>query len=199
VTSRAPSVSIGSAGSPVPTAVRAAVIVVLMVSATTGATLFGESPPLGADPRADLGNPAGAPRQGAELERTTDELARQLRCPVCQGLSVADSPSESASHMRAEAERLLALGYSPEQVIGYFESTYGEFVRLAPRARGLNLLVWLLPAAVLALGGLLIVRYVRRGASAPTPDRDEKTPEDLAPDLAEYRDRVRNEVGASPS
>lgn len=197
---RAASISLmPPAGSPVRRAVGAVGIFLLAVSASTGATFFGQSPPLGVDPRADLGDPAGAPRHGAELERSTDELARQLRCPVCQGLSVADSPSESASHMRAEAERLLAEGYSPEQVTGYFESTYGEFVRLAPRARGLNLLVWLAPAAALVLGALLIVRYVRRGAPAAAPELAEDPSEDLAEDLAEYRERVRNEVGASLS
>jgi cytochrome c-type biogenesis protein CcmH len=186
---------------------RGLAIVLLVASGEASAALSAQGPVPGVDARADLGAaadlgaPAGAARQGAELKRSTDALARQLRCPVCQGLSVADSPSESASQMRAEAERLLAEGYSPEQIIGYFESTYGEFVRLVPRARGLNLLVWLAPGAALGLGALLIVRYVRRGAptgpagSAATPS--EQLAADSADDLAEYRARVRDEVEAS--
>ena len=112
-----------------------------------------------------------------------------MRCPVCQGLSIADSPTPLAVSMKHEVEDLLAAGYSGEQVIGYFESTYGEFIRLEPRAEGFNLVVWLLPAVALLTGFLLVVRRLR----TPTvPRADDELEED---DLDAYRAQVRREVG----
>ncbi len=143
---------------------------------------------LGIDRYALIGDPAGPPLSGDELEQATLELSRLLRCPVCQGLSVADSPAASALAMRVEVRELLSRGYSKEQAADYFESTYGEFVRLQPRARGLNWLVWLAPLAALLLGFGLVFRMSRsRG-------RSRESESDI--DLAEWREKVRQETGS---
>jgi len=141
--------------------------------------------------RGILGEPNGAPRSGEELARATEELSSLMRCPVCQGLSVAASPTPSALAMKVKAEALLALGYDDEQVLTYFESSYGEFIRLAPRAEGYNLLVWILPPLALALGVALIWRRLRTGSES---SRGTATTEDDA-ELMAYRERVRQEVG----
>ncbi len=136
-----------------------------------------------------LGAPAGPPLAGAELESLTEELASLMRCPVCQGLSVADSPTPLAAAMKNEVRELLAAGYSRAQVLDYFEQSYGEFIRLAPRARGFNLTVWLAPA-VLLLAGLVLILRRRRAAGGAEPAA--AAPD---PDLQEYLERVRQEVG----
>jgi cytochrome c-type biogenesis protein CcmH/NrfF len=137
-----------------------------------------------------MGEPNGAVRSGEELAEATEALARRMRCPVCQGLSVAASSSPSALAMKAKAEALLAQGYDEEQVLTYFESSYGEFIRLEPRAEGYNLLVWILPALGLALGAVLIWRRLSSGAnSGPLVAAEEDA------ELEAYRERVRQEVG----
>ena len=60
------------------------------------------------------------------------EIASQLRCVVCQNLSVADSPSEMASQMRAIIRERLAAGESPAEVQRYFVDRYGEWILLSP-------------------------------------------------------------------
>ncbi|PYQ47091.1 MAG: hypothetical protein DMF59_19820 [Acidobacteria bacterium] len=47
-----------------------------------------------------LGAPHGTPLSGTALEERTHEVASLLRCPVCQGMSVADSPSTDALDTR---------------------------------------------------------------------------------------------------
>ncbi len=138
-------------------------------------------------PRERIGEPAGAPLAGAELERVTEEVASLMRCPVCQGLSVADSPTPLAAAMKNEVRELLAAGYSRAQVLAYFEQSYGEFIRLAPRAEGFNLTVWLAPAALLVLGVVLILR--RRPRERPQAAAADD------PELNAYLARVRREVG----
>lgn len=146
-----------------------------------------EGATLGVQEEVTLGVPAGPPRSGAELDSVTEALASEMRCPVCQGMSIQDSPSNMARDMRGKVQDLLAEGYSPEQVMTYFESTYGEFVRLEPKARGFNLVVWIAPVAVLAVG-LALTTMVVRGRSTKT------APSSSDEDLAALREQVRREV-----
>ena len=82
-----------------------------------------------------LAHPAGQPLSGAALEQRTHEIASLLRCPVCQGMSVADSPSTVALDMKQQVREMLARGYTEQQILAYFEQSYGEFVFLKPRNR----------------------------------------------------------------
>ena len=134
-----------------------------------------------------MGEPAGAPLIGAALEASTEELASVMRCPVCQVLSVADSPTNSAIAMKREVREFLAAGYSPEQILDYFERSYGEFIRLEPKPTGFNWAVWLTPIAALLAGVALLVWRMRRQRSSPQQSAE-------ASELAAYLERVRQEV-----
>jgi len=108
-------------------------------------------------------------------EQTVHDVAAELRCVVCQNLSVADSPSEMASQMRAIVRERLEAGETPAQVREYFVERYGEWILLAPRRTGFNLLVWGFPPTAMAVGftvvALLLRRWTRRrrGRAAPPP------------------------------
>lgn len=158
----------------------------ILVAATVGAQE-------GGDPRVEtvVGAPNGAPIAGEELAEVTESLTSRMRCPVCQGLSVAASSSPSALAMGAKAEALLARGYDEEQVLTYFESSYGEFIRLEPRPEGYNLLVWILPALGLVVGLALVWTRLRRGSVTS----EAVAPVEVDPELEAYRARVRQEVG----
>jgi len=147
------------------------------------------------------GAPRGAPLSGPELDARTDEVGALLRCPVCQGLSVSDSPSSMARNMKAEVRDKLAAGYDQEQILADFEHSYGEFVRLKPTLRGVNWLVWFGPLLALIAGAALIASKLKRSGSGPdalpaprsaaavdVPDRG-TLPDD--PRLAEAMRRVR--------
>jgi cytochrome c-type biogenesis protein CcmH len=90
------------------------------------------------------------------------EVASQLRCVVCQNLSVADSPSEMAQQMRGIVRERLAAGDTSEQVIQYFVDKYGEWILLEPRRAGFNWLVWLAPYVSVGLGLVIFALVVRR-------------------------------------
>ena len=94
-------------------------------------------------------------------------LAAELRCPDCQGLSVADSPTASAMEIRRQIDELVAGGATDDEVRAHFVARYGEWIRLAPSSTAL----WLIPFAVvltgLALLGAWLVRRPRATAVAP--------------------------------
>ena len=118
------------------------------------------------------------------LEDRVRAIASELRCVVCQNLSVADSPAEMAVQMRGIVREQLKAGKTPDEVRSYFVSKYGEWVLLAPPAHGFNLTVWILPFAVL-LAGLGFAAWFLRRWSARAREEPREAPD---PELLE---RVR--------
>jgi len=127
----------------------------------------GQQGPPSSAPAAGIGAPKGPQLSGPELDKRTDDIGALLRCPVCQGLSVADSPATMARNMKAEVREKLAKGYDQEQILAYFERSYGEFVRLEPPMRGVNWLVWFGPVAGLLAGGAVIAWAMKRSRREP--------------------------------
>ncbi|MDQ3282119.1 MAG: cytochrome c-type biogenesis protein CcmH [Acidobacteriota bacterium] len=139
-----------------------------------------------------VGAPQGTPLTGAMLEERTAEVGGELRCPVCQGMSVADSPSEMAVNMKGQVRELLQRGYTEEQILKYFELSYGQFVLLKPKFEGATSLVWLLPIGALILGAIIVYMKLKKLEAQPSAKSE-------APAAAEVEDpyvaRVRDLVG----
>jgi cytochrome c-type biogenesis protein CcmH len=143
-------------------------------------------------PEQIVGPPQGQPLSGPTLELRTKEVASLLRCPTCQGLSIWDSPAAMAVNMKRQVGELVAAGYTEEQILDYFEASYGEFVRLNPKLGGINWLVWLAPVLILAGGVWAILAFLRNSrASEPQQRAQTDLDEDLDPELEPYLRRVR--------
>ena len=136
-----------------------------------------------------VGAPQGTPVAAAQLEERTNDVASLLRCPVCQGMSVADSKAEMAVNMKGQVRELLQRGYTREQILRYFELSYGQFVLLEPKFEGVNTLVWLLPVIFL-LAGAAAVFLAFRKLQAPPPAAHRPPPADEDPYLAQVRHLV---------
>ena len=106
------------------------------------------------------------------LEARTAAIAATLRCPVCQGESIQDSPAELAQQMRAVVRDRLRAGETPDEIKAYFVSKYGEWILLEPRMTGLNILLYVLPVALI-VGGLALVAVLVRRWTTPTANTDE--------------------------
>jgi cytochrome c-type biogenesis protein CcmH len=126
--------------------------------ALVGFVLVGASAALAQTP------PAQTPEEEAR------RIGKRLQCPVCQGASVAESPSELATQMRAVIQRKVEQGESEEEIVRYFVERYGDAVLVEPPRRGLGLAVWLAPIVVLVTGaGILAVvlrGWLRRRATS---------------------------------
>ncbi len=120
----------------------------------------------------------------AQTHKTLDqrvlEVASQLKCPICQGESVADSPSGLAQEMRGTIRQQLQAGRSEQQVIQYFENSYGSQIVWSPPWQGFSLLAWLVPIALI-IGGTVLIFFVFRdwrSASEHAVVDDERMEED---------------------
>jgi cytochrome c-type biogenesis protein CcmH/NrfF len=125
-------------------ALTVAVLTVLVLAAVTG-----------------LVRSAGVGGAASDAERA-QAVAESLRCPTCQGLSVADSGSPLAKSMRQIIDEQVAAGESEDEVRAYFVRRYGDWVLLTPRADGSGLLVWALPVAAVVAGLFAVAKLVRR-------------------------------------
>lgn len=94
-------------------------------------------------------------------QQRVEQIASGLRCPVCQNLSVADSPSPIAASMRGEIRRRLFAGETPEEIQAYFVRRYGDWILLSPPRSGFRFLVWLAPVVALACGVLVFLGRLR--------------------------------------
>ena len=94
-------------------------------------------------------------------------LAAELRCPDCQGLSVAESHTAAADAIRREIGSQLAAGRTVDEVRQSFVDRYGEWILLRPAAP----LVWAIPIAALAAALALVAAWlVRRRSSDVSPE-----------------------------
>ena len=113
-------------------------------------------------PLAALALTVDPPLTDPAMEARAKQLFYELRCLVCQGESIADSPAEVARDMRMEVRTQIAAGASDNEILDYFEHQFGEKVRMTPKFSTQNLLLWALPMLVLLLGAWLAARRIFR-------------------------------------
>ena len=162
-----------------------AVALVLAASA-----LFGQTQEKVPDAAQFVGPPSGTAVSGPMLDQRTQEVAGLLRCPVCQGLSIADSPSEMAVNMKGQVRELLSRGYTQEQILKYFELSYGQFVLLKPKFQGVNTLVWILPILALVIGAVIVFAKVKKLEAGPVAAKTEE-PAEVDPYVARVRELTK--------
>ncbi len=109
---------------------------------------------------------AGSALLDPSREARVQALGKLLRCPMCQGLSIADSGSSAARAQMDRVRELVVEGKTDDEIRTYFVARYGEWALLEPAAHGANWLVWLLPVALVLFGAAVIARLLRRRPSA---------------------------------
>jgi cytochrome c-type biogenesis protein CcmH len=124
------------------------------------------------------------PHAETSAERV-DRITSELRCVVCQGLSVRDSPSESARQMRDLVTQRVAEGRSDDQIRDEFRASYGDWVVLSPPLASWSGLVWLVPIVALFAGLVVAWRRLRAPPAA--------LPEAPSAEVAALRARVARE------
>jgi len=106
-----------------------------------------------------------------------EALGSRIRCPVCQGEAIIDSPAPMARDMMDLVRQRVAEGATDEQVIAEITASYTGAVLLDPPASGATLWLWLAPLLSF-LAGIAVIIWWRshpqeedRAASAPLRPR----------------------------
>ena len=131
---------------------------------------------------------AARPHEVTADERI-DQITTEIRCPVCQGLSVKDSTSETARQMRDLVTQRVREGKSDAEIEAEFRAAYGDWIFLSPPVTSWSGLVWLVPITALAAGLVLVTGRLR---STDTPPVAAPSPTEVAA----LRERVAREEAA---
>lgn len=98
-----------------------------------------------------------------------ERIGSLVRCPVCNGESIADSPAPLARDMMAVVREQIDAGLSDEQIIDELIASYTDSQRLDPEVSAATIALWLVPGIALAGGIVLGVRELRGRPERPDP------------------------------
>ncbi|HLF42635.1 MAG TPA: cytochrome c-type biogenesis protein CcmH [Acidimicrobiia bacterium] len=104
--------------------------------------------------------------QPVEVDRA-QQIGSRVRCPVCQGESIADSPAQMAQDMMSLIGEKVAQGATDQEIIEQLLTSYSGAVLLDPPVSGVTLWLWLAPLVAVAAGVIVIVWWRRH----PPPTR----------------------------
>ncbi|MEZ4322654.1 MAG: cytochrome c-type biogenesis protein CcmH [Myxococcota bacterium] len=138
----------------------------------------------------------GEPPPADRVDELARKLGKKLRCPVCQGSNIVDSPSATARAMFERTRQLIAAGYSEEQIIDYFVDKYDEFVLLDPQSTGLNIFLFIGPGLAFGLGLALALKALVGFRKEPGAAPLAKPPPEVTEELDDYERRLLAELNA---
>ncbi len=121
---------------------------------------------------------------------TVNDVAGDLYCPLCSGLTVDVCELEVCADMREVIAQRLAAGESPEQIQAYFIEQYGQKVVAQPARSGFDLLAWVIPFAVMGGALLMAIAWLR------SRERSGSRPLSMAPAAAtdDYSARLERDL-----
>jgi cytochrome c-type biogenesis protein CcmH len=96
------------------------------------------------------------------VQAETMHIAGMVRCPVCEGQSVAESQAPASVQIRNQIQQELVAGQHQPQILSGLVAAYGPGILEKPQARGIGLVVWVVPVvAVVAAGAGLALAFAR--------------------------------------
>lgn len=130
-----------------------------------------------------------------QREARVQRLGKQLRCAVCQGVSIADSPASMARAQLDKVRELVVEGKTDDEIYDYFVERYGEWALMEPRKSGVTLGLWIFPLLLLAIGLVVIWNQSKKAPpQAPAPATTDAAPAGAPPAEDDYLAKVRADL-----
>ena len=116
--------------------------------------------------------------QDVVVEKRMVAISEELRCLVCQNESLSGSQADLAKDLRREIREQIQEGRSDQEILDFMVGRYGDFVRYRPPLKGTTLMLWFGPFALLLVGVVVLVTYLRRRNRRVAETRAALSPED---------------------
>jgi len=97
-------------------------------------------------------------------------LSAELRCPMCQNETLADSNAPIAHDLRRQVFEMIQAGKSDDEIKAFLVDRYSQFVLYKPPVEPSTWLLWFGPLVLLVIGGIVVAVQVRRRARQSPAD-----------------------------
>jgi cytochrome c-type biogenesis protein CcmH/NrfF len=101
------------------------------------------------------------PSEGPIGEQFRD-VAKELRCPTCTGLSILESDARFSVQIKDLVKEQVEAGKDKQEILKFFTERYGPWILRSPPKTGFNVLAWALPIGMMLIGPVLIWFFVWR-------------------------------------
>lgn len=144
-------------------------------------------------------NPAAAQNGTGITDDQVNEIAKDLFCPVCESTPLDVCPTQACADWREIIRTKLSEGQTEQQIKDYFAEQYGPRALSEPPQEGFTLAVWVIPIAVVLIGGFFFSRYIQRlQTTGPAPAADgqsqQQEPPENTPAQDNYSARIESEL-----
>ena len=113
---------------------------------------------------------AGSSSTAPTAEQRVDALAASIKCPFCNGESLAESSAGVAADYRALIAERVSAGFSDDEIRQEFADNFGDAFILDTPTDGWAIALWLAPILILGVGVGVIIsmrRTAQRSTEAP--------------------------------
>ena len=97
------------------------------------------------------------------------QLTAQLRCPMCQNETLADSNAPIARDLRNQIFQLMQHGQTDAQIKQYLVDRYSEFVLYDPPVARNTWLLWFGPLLLFLAGAAVVAITIRKRSRIAQP------------------------------
>ena len=122
------------------------ILLIIVITGLLGPSVLAQDPAKSTEPTMD----------------DVNDVARNLNCPTCQSLNLADCRTQTCDQWRDQIKDMLAEGYSEQEILDDYVARYGDEVLQEPPQRGVGLWVWVLPAVALLAGTIWVVLILKK-------------------------------------
>jgi cytochrome c-type biogenesis protein CcmH len=102
------------------------------------------------------------PTEDPLIEQRFKNLTQQLRCPVCQNETLADSNAELAKQMRDQIREQIKAGKTDDEIKAYLTQRYGDFPLYRPPMKPMTYFLWFGPFLLLIMGTVVLFLFLKR-------------------------------------
>ncbi len=97
-----------------------------------------------------------------EQEALYQDLAKELRCLVCQNQNLADSDAGLAKDLKDQVAEFVIAGQDAQSIKQYMVDRYGDFVTYDPPMNASTAFLWFSPLVVFLIGGIVLFINIRK-------------------------------------